>query len=81
MTGSMPARFCYLLPLFPLPIAAADLDCGPIICQDVTHVTHRDGVKDMVRKASSCLAVYVVPLYSMQGCNLQRMVPATASLP
>lgn len=30
--------------------ATSDLDCGPIICQDVTHVTHRDGVKDMVRK-------------------------------
>ncbi|KAL4444146.1 hypothetical protein ABPG75_011883 [Micractinium tetrahymenae] len=30
--------------------ATSDLDCGPIIAQDVTHVTHRDAVPDMVRK-------------------------------
>lgn len=30
--------------------ATSDLDCGPIIAQDVTHVSHRDSVPDMVRK-------------------------------
>jgi formyltetrahydrofolate deformylase len=30
--------------------ATADLDEGPIIAQDVTPVTHRDSVEDMVRK-------------------------------
>ncbi|PSC76946.1 Formyltetrahydrofolate deformylase [Micractinium conductrix] len=30
--------------------ATSDLDCGPIIAQDVTHVSHRDAVPDMVRK-------------------------------
>jgi len=30
--------------------ATADLDCGPIIDQDVTRVSHRDGVVDLVRK-------------------------------
>lgn len=30
--------------------ATSDLDCGPIIDQDVTRVTHRDSVADMVRK-------------------------------
>ena len=30
--------------------ATADLDEGPIIAQDVTPVTHRDSVQDMVRK-------------------------------
>lgn len=30
--------------------ATSDLDCGPIVAQDVTHVTHRDAVPDMVRK-------------------------------
>jgi formyltetrahydrofolate deformylase len=30
--------------------ATADLDEGPIIEQDVTRVTHRDGVADMIRK-------------------------------
>ncbi len=28
----------------------ADLDQGPIIAQDVTHVTHRDDVEDLIRK-------------------------------
>lgn len=28
----------------------AELDAGPIIEQDVTRVTHKDSVKDMVRK-------------------------------
>lgn len=28
----------------------ADLDEGPIIAQDVTHVSHRDSIEDMVRK-------------------------------
>ncbi len=28
----------------------AELDEGPIVCQDVTHVSHRDGVGDLVRK-------------------------------
>ena len=39
------------------PAVPADLDCGPIIAQDVTHVTHRDSVPDMVRKvgAARCL--------------------------
>ena len=32
--------------------ATAELDCGPIIHQDVTRVSHRDSVGDMVRKAS-----------------------------
>ena len=27
----------------------AELDAGPIIHQDVAHVSHRDGVDDMVR--------------------------------
>jgi formyltetrahydrofolate deformylase len=27
-----------------------DLDEGPIIAQDITHVTHRDDIKDLVRK-------------------------------
>ena len=27
----------------------AELDAGPIIHQDVAHVTHRDGVEDLVR--------------------------------
>ena len=27
-----------------------ELDAGPIIEQDVTHITHRDSVKDMIRK-------------------------------
>ncbi|KAI3427068.1 hypothetical protein D9Q98_007008 [Chlorella vulgaris] len=30
--------------------ATSDLDCGPIITQDVTNVSHRDSVPDMVRK-------------------------------
>jgi formyltetrahydrofolate deformylase len=30
--------------------ATADLDCGPIIEQDVIHVSHRDSVQDLVRK-------------------------------
>jgi formyltetrahydrofolate deformylase len=30
--------------------ATAELDAGPIIAQDVTRVSHRDGVKDLVRK-------------------------------
>jgi len=30
--------------------ATSDLDCGPIIDQDVTRVTHRDGIADMIRK-------------------------------
>jgi len=30
--------------------ATPDLDEGPIIEQDVIHVTHKDGVKDLVRK-------------------------------
>lgn len=30
--------------------ATADLDCGPILAQDVTAITHRDTVADMVRK-------------------------------
>jgi formyltetrahydrofolate deformylase len=30
--------------------ATSDLDCGPIIDQDVTRVTHRDGISDMIRK-------------------------------
>ena len=28
----------------------ADLDAGPIIAQDVEHITHKDNVKDLVRK-------------------------------
>lgn len=32
--------------------ATSDLDCGPIIDQQVTRVTHRDAVSDMVRKVS-----------------------------
>ncbi len=28
----------------------ADLDEGPIIAQDVTHVSHRDSIEDMIRK-------------------------------
>ena len=28
----------------------AELDEGPIVCQDVTHVSHRDDVADLVRK-------------------------------
>lgn len=27
-----------------------DLDAGPIIAQDVTHISHRDSIKDLVRK-------------------------------
>ena len=27
----------------------AELDAGPIIHQDVAHVTHRDGVEDLIR--------------------------------
>jgi formyltetrahydrofolate deformylase len=27
-----------------------ELDAGPIIGQDVTHITHRDSVQDMIRK-------------------------------
>ena len=27
-----------------------ELDAGPIICQDVAHVTHRDSVEDLVRR-------------------------------
>ena len=42
--------------------ATSDLDCGPIIDQDVTRVTHRDGVADMVRK----------------GRDLERLVLARA---
>jgi formyltetrahydrofolate deformylase len=42
--------------------ATADLDCGPIIDQDVTRVTHRDGVADLVRK----------------GRDLERLVLARA---
>lgn len=38
--------------------AHADLDCGPIIAQDVTHVTHRDTVPDMVRKVGRCRGQY-----------------------
>jgi hypothetical protein len=34
----------------PPPHTHADLDCGPIIAQDVSHVSHRDAVPDMVRK-------------------------------
>jgi formyltetrahydrofolate deformylase len=30
--------------------ATADLDCGPIIAQSITEITHRDSVADMVRK-------------------------------
>ncbi|KAH7624242.1 hypothetical protein Ndes2526B_g01505 [Nannochloris sp. 'desiccata'] len=30
--------------------ATSDLDCGPIIDQDVTRVTHRDSIADMIRK-------------------------------
>jgi len=32
--------------------ATADLDEGPIIEQDVFHVSHRDSVKDLIRKGS-----------------------------
>ena len=42
--------------------ATSDLDCGPIIDQGVTRVTHRDSVADMVRK----------------GRDLERLVLATA---
>ncbi|MBI1941232.1 MAG: formyltetrahydrofolate deformylase [Acidobacteria bacterium] len=28
----------------------ADLDAGPIIAQDVTHISHRDSVEDLIRK-------------------------------
>ena len=28
----------------------ADLDAGPIISQDVTHISHKDAVQDLVRK-------------------------------
>ena len=27
-----------------------DLDAGPIIAQDVEHITHKDSVKDLIRK-------------------------------
>lgn len=51
----------------PSPHASgADLDCGPIIAQDVTHVTHRDTVPDMVRKVSGgvrCACRSWAPLY------------------
>jgi len=30
--------------------ATAKLDAGPIICQSVQPISHRDSVKDMVRK-------------------------------
>ena len=30
--------------------ATSELDCGPIIDQDVTRVSHRDSVADMIRK-------------------------------
>ena len=30
--------------------ATAELDAGPIIEQDVTRITHRDSVQDMIRK-------------------------------
>ena len=45
-------------PEYPPPTPAPahpppDLDCGPIIDQDVRRVTHRDSVQDMVRKARS----------------------------
>jgi formyltetrahydrofolate deformylase len=30
--------------------ATAELDAGPIIGQDITRITHRDSVEDMVRK-------------------------------
>lgn len=33
--------------------ATAELDCGPIIHQDVARVTHRDSVSDMVRKVKT----------------------------
>lgn len=42
--------------------ATADLDAGPIIEQDVTRITHRDSVKDMLRK----------------GRDLERLVLARA---
>jgi formyltetrahydrofolate deformylase len=42
--------------------ATADLDCGPIVDQDVARVTHRDSVADMVRK----------------GRDLERLVLARA---
>lgn len=43
-------------------LATADLDAGPIIEQDVTRITHRDSVKDMLRK----------------GRDLERLVLARA---
>jgi len=27
-----------------------DLDAGPIISQDVTHISHKDNVEDLIRK-------------------------------
>lgn len=30
--------------------ATSELDCGPIIAQSITEITHRDSVADMVRK-------------------------------
>ena len=42
--------------------ATSELDAGPIIEQDVTHITHRDSVADMVRK----------------GRDLERLVLARA---
>lgn len=42
--------------------ATAELDAGPIIEQDVTRITHRDSVKDMLRK----------------GRDLERLVLARA---
>ena len=40
----------------------ADLDCGPIIAQDIIRVSHRDAVADLVRK----------------GRDLERLVLARA---
>lgn len=42
--------------------ATAELDAGPIIEQDITRITHRDSVADMVRK----------------GRDLERLVLARA---
>ena len=42
--------------------ATAELDAGPIIEQDVSRITHRDSVKDMLRK----------------GRDLERLVLARA---
>lgn len=56
--------------------ATAELDAGPIIEQDVTRITHRDSVQDMIRKGrdlerivfSRAGAAAELPSHLLVGC-------------